>query len=300
MALSECNTATDALGRELLEHGTVTFPIACYHDDLQKSSVPWHWHEELEAVVITEGSAVIAAGNDKYILGPGEGFFINAGILHACWPAGAGDCRFHSLVFHPRLVGGSLDSVFYQNYIHPLITCQSLESTALRPDMSWQHSVLDAIETAWQACLREEAGFEFRTRSALSELVFLLCSQIPVLRHRPSSKSLRDAERIKTMLQFIHQNHSGPLSTAAIAASAMISESECLRCFRSTIATTPIRYVKEYRLVRAAQMLCSTGDLIADISDRCGFQDVSYFTKAFRERYGCPPAQYRSQTKKPT
>ena len=63
MPLSLCNSTVDSQGRELLEHGTVQFPVACYHDDLQESEVPWHWHEELEAVVVTEGCTIVAAGN---------------------------------------------------------------------------------------------------------------------------------------------------------------------------------------------------------------------------------------------
>ena len=48
MALSLCRTTVDDSARELMEHGTAAFPIACYHDDLQAEPVPWHWHEELE------------------------------------------------------------------------------------------------------------------------------------------------------------------------------------------------------------------------------------------------------------
>ena len=50
MALSLCRTTMDDSARELMEHGTAAFPIACYHDDLQAEPVPWHWHEELEEI----------------------------------------------------------------------------------------------------------------------------------------------------------------------------------------------------------------------------------------------------------
>ena len=40
MALAICNTITDQNGRELLGHGTVAFPIACYGNDLEKEEVP--------------------------------------------------------------------------------------------------------------------------------------------------------------------------------------------------------------------------------------------------------------------
>ena len=55
MALSLCRTTVDDSARELMEHGTAAFPIACYHDDLQAEPVPWHWHEELEVLVVSEG-----------------------------------------------------------------------------------------------------------------------------------------------------------------------------------------------------------------------------------------------------
>ena len=121
MALAECNTTVDKTGRELLAHGTIAFPIACYHDDFRICDVPWHWHEEWEAVFITQGNCLVAAGSQKFRLQAGEGFFIHSGALHGCWDTETSGCRFHSLVFHPRLIGGSLDSIFHQQFVQPLL-----------------------------------------------------------------------------------------------------------------------------------------------------------------------------------
>ena len=67
MALAPCQTAVDSSGRELVEHGTTGLPVACYHDDLGRRDVPWHWHDELEAAVVTEGCAVVSAGESKRV-----------------------------------------------------------------------------------------------------------------------------------------------------------------------------------------------------------------------------------------
>ena len=107
MALSLCRTTVDDSARELMEHGTAAFPIACYHDDLQAEPVPWHWHEELEVLVVSEGMILATAGGEKFRLGKGEGLFINAGVLHGDWPLNAGSCHLHSMVFHPRLVAAT-------------------------------------------------------------------------------------------------------------------------------------------------------------------------------------------------
>lgn len=295
MALAMCTTLVDNSGRELTQHGPTDFPIACYHDDLSLGEVPWHWHDELEAVVIEKGYATVSAGNQTYTVGPGEGFFVNAGILHGAWDVDDSGCRFHSVVFHPRLVGGSLDSVYYQSYVLPVIQNTGIDNMKLHPEISWQKNALDRIETAWQSGVNEPEGYEFIVREALSQLIFLLQRNMPATQTLPGAKAVRDSQRIKTMLRYVHENYVDEISTQSIASSAMISESECLRCFRATIGTTPIRYVRQYRIQRATQLLANTEEQISDIAIRCGFQDVSYFTKTFREAKGCTPSQYRSK-----
>lgn len=293
MALTECNTTVGSDGRELLEHGTTIFPIACYEDDFRICDVPWHWHEEWEAVRITRGHCLVAAGNHKAVLQAGEGFFVHSGALHGCWDTDNSGCMFHSMVFHPRLVGGSLDSIYHQQFVQPLLDHSGPELITLKPEIPWQNQALEAIEDAWQQCVQEEAGFPFRVRSALSELIWLLHSHLSPGAASVRSKDLRDAQRIKTMLSCIHSHYGSELSTAAIAASASVSESECLRCFRSTIGTTPIQYLKQYRIQQAARLLTETGQKVSDIAVSCGFQDMSYFTRAFREAMGYVPTEYR-------
>ena len=100
---------------------------------------------------------------------------------------------------------------------------------------------------------------------------------------------------MKRMLQFIQDHYAGEVNTAAIAGSAAISQSECLRCFRSAIGAAPSQYLKQFRIQQAAGLLRTTRLSVAEVGARCGFQDASYFTKAFREAKGCTPSAYREQ-----
>lgn len=296
MPLSVCNTTVDSTQREMLEHGSVMFPIAWYHDDLSQGEVPWHWHEELEAVVVAQGSCIVMAGKEKYLIREGEGFFVNSGILHGCWDWENSACRFHSLVFHPRLVGGSLDSVFYQEYVQPVIGNPMMQSLHLTQTVFWKKEALELIERAWQAGQQESFGYEFRVREALSEMMLRLRRNLPSEQKKPGIKAVRDGERIKRMIQFIHDHYGEQLSIQSIAAAAAVSESECLRCFRSTVGLSPIQYVRQYRIQKAAQLLNTTQEPVCAIAERCGFQDFSYFTKTFREMKGCVPTEYRKNS----
>ena len=295
MGLSVClPLATDCLGREMAAHGTVLFPVACYHDDLEKMDVPWHWHEELELLVVECGAARVCAGGDECLLHPGEGAFINTGVLHGVWASGSGECRLHSIVFHPRLVGGSVDSILWQKYLEPLLRDPCRPWLAFGHEC-WQLEAVRAIESAWQACAAEQDGFEFEAREQLSRVIYLLCSRAPAAQKCPTAKRLRDGERMKTMLQYIQSCLTEELTLSQIAQSANISPNECLRCFRSTVGNSPIQYVRLLRLQKAAGLLSETRLPVSDIAAQCGFRELSYFTKIFREWKGCTPSAYRKQ-----
>jgi len=296
MALSSCiPVSTDAKGRELIEHGTALFPVACYHDDLQKLEVAWHWHEELEVLVVEKGTVRISVNGTNHLVKQGEGFFINTGILHGAWQDGAEPCRLHSIVFHPRFVGGSVDSILWQKYLEPLLTDASRPCVYFSNRSAWEAAASKAIEAAWQLGVSEEEGFEFEMREQLSKIILLLFKNCLSNDKKPSSKALRDGERTKAMLQYIQAHYREEISLLQVAESAHICESECLRCFRSVIGRSPIQYVKQVRIQKAAELLLRTNLKISDIGLQCGFQEMSYFAKAFRELKGCTPHEFREK-----
>ena len=105
MILEECNLIINQKKRELIEHGTPLFPVACYHENMEEERVPWHWHDDLEGIIAEAGSLIVAVEGERYHIKQGDGCFINGGVLHSVKEAGEGDCRLRSVVFHPRLVG---------------------------------------------------------------------------------------------------------------------------------------------------------------------------------------------------
>lgn len=293
MALSVCNTTVNEQGMELVEHGTPLFPVAFYHDDLLEEDVPWHWHDELEIFLVSEGATEVVVGSERYIIEEGNGIFINSGILHGAWLHGEDGCRYHSIVFHPRLVGGNAGSVFWQNYLNPLLEDGTSGSILLKREESWQGEILNLLEQAWQSGVKEGPGYEFEVREDLSRIICRLVLQKPSQGKTISEKALRDEERMKLMLQYIQEHCEEEITMSQIAESASISASECLRCFHNTIGVTPIQYVLQYRIQMAAGLLAETEEKISDIGMRCGFQDMSYFARVFRRIKGYTPSEYR-------
>lgn len=288
-----CSVQTNVQRKELREHGTHLFPVACYLDQLPQDDISWHWHNELELGLVTGGSVIVEAGASSCRLHAGDGFFINSNILHAAALSDDDFCEIHSVVFHPRAVSGSTDNIIWQKYLKPLMENQAYPAVYLLSDTAWQKQVLDCLESLWRLAEQEAFGYEIQIRNELSTIVTLLAEHQPAVNKKFFGKTQRDNARIKEMLTLIQNNYNRDLTIEEIASACAISVSECIRCFRATINTTPIAYLKSYRLQQAALKLQLSTDKISAIAESCGFQEMSYFAKSFKAVYGCTPSEYR-------
>lgn len=293
MALMHCKVETDRHGKELLSHGMAMFPIACYDEDFSAHLVPWHWHDDFELIMITEGLAHIYVENSCVPLQQGDALLINCGMLHSVNCGMPENALCHSLVFHPRLIGGSIDSIFWQKLIDPIIQNKSLRYEYLDHSVSWQADVIADMSKAWSAFAEEPEDYENYIRYLLSKSFRMLNRNWQISAEKITKQECIAAERTKVMMQFIHDHYTEELSLEQIAGSAAISKSVCLRCFRQVIDTTPIHYVMQYRIERAADLLLTTEKRAHEIATACGFSDISYFTKCFRELKGCTPLEYK-------
>jgi signal transduction histidine kinase/DNA-binding response OmpR family regulator len=69
------------------------------------------------------------------------------------------------------------------------------------------------------------------------------------------------------------------------------------RKMKAVTGLTPHEFIKSMRLKRAAQLL-STGNMnVSETYEEVGISTISYFSKIFREEYGCTPSEYRNRAK---
>ena len=61
---------------------------------------------------------------------------------------------------------------------------------------------------------------------------------------------------------------------------------------------SPVEYIRETRIKKAAQLLEKDDLTIMEITYRVGMSDSRYFSKCFKNTYGVTPTEYRQQAKK--
>ncbi|MCE5188970.1 MAG: AraC family transcriptional regulator [Eubacteriales bacterium] len=283
---------------ELTQHGTPVFPCAGYDEDPGKylvGNIPWHWHEEIEVILALEGETRVLCGETEFLLHPGEVVFVNSNVLHKL-KRGRKDfpCRINSLLFTPEFVSGFPQSMIQQRYIAPLIRCSALSEVLLQPAVPWQAEAISHFRNAFSAFISDRYGYEIVVQI---ELMQMLLAILENLQDRVCESPLmqnKDATRIKQMLGFIHEHYAEPLTVSQISAASVISESECYRCFRKVLDTSPIDYLLQYRIRAAAGLLSGTDRSISDICFATGFNSPSYFAKVFRQELLISPRKYRA------
>jgi len=276
-----------------VEGVTAEYPYVLNRADSSRMRVPWHWHEEVEFTLVRQGVLRVTLSGKRFEFGEGEGFFLNTNILHTMESAdGDQSVLWDSHMLHPMLLGGSYKSVFDQKYMAPILKNRKFELAEFRPGQQRQQEILELLERVAQA--QGQIFAEFQTRNLFSEIWLLLLREMEDLEQHAELPKPVSQERIRIMLEYIHQHYAEKVTLEQIAGAALVSKRECLRCFQSCIEKTPFAYLLDYRVQMAEKLLRTTDRSMTEIAMDTGFSGSAYFSKTFRELRGMSPSQYRA------
>lgn len=290
--IQTCKLIIDTNRHELEVRGTPMFPCGGYNVTVD---IPWHWHEEIEVVVVSSGTAHVSLTGMDFTLQKGEGVFINSNVLHSIQSVGDAGCTLNSFVFHAKLISGAPESVFEQRYVRPLLDCVILSGVTFYCEIEWQRQAVQCIREAYEAYDMEDYGYELLVREKLSHMWYLIVKNMQSVLEQQHRSESQDTVRIKGMLDFLHQHYTEPLELQQIAAAVSISERECLRCFQKNIGMAPIQYLLKYRVSVSARLLADTDAPITEICNQIGFDSPSYFSKIFKRFMCSTPTVYRKR-----
>ena len=175
----------------------------------------------------------------------------------------------------------------------PLTTASWIEVIAFSPDNPEHTKILKLLRESFTLS-EKDAGYELKLRSKLSEIWFLLF-ELAQDRINAQSVSSKPCDQIKKMMVYVQEHYGEKISISQLADTAFLSERACYRIFQTYLHTTPVDYIKRYRIEMACQLLTSTALSLTEIGNSCGFGTSSYFAKTFKESIGCTPKEYRLQ-----
>lgn len=284
---------TDETLRETIQHGTQRYPLAYYFEDIWQFDfhcIDWHWHQSLEFVYVSKGTATVLIGTDKLQLEQGYGIFINSGILHRF--EAKSNTIIPNIVFSPILLAPE-NSLLYEKYILPVIT-SSLAWKIFDPQIAWQNEIINLLLKLF-SLQEEQVKNELQSTTLLLNIWDILFQNTDfIAKDNPLFYYLNHQQaKLQTMMQYIFDHYVEDLDLLKIANSASISKSSALQIFKSNIHLSPVSFLIQHRLTQAAELLSSTEKNILTIAMETGFSDTGYFCRKFKQVYHQTPSEYR-------
>ncbi len=128
--------------------------------------------------------------------------------------------------------------------------------------------------------------YEMNSSSVLYELLAIIYTEFVLKNEKTANRRMIIAK------EYIDQNFDKPLSLEKLAHISNMSVTNFRREWTKYYKETPLKYQDSLRLYYAKQYLESGFYSVAEIAERCGFDDVSYFVRFFKKHTGITPGKF--------
>ena len=275
---------------ELKEHGTIDFPIELYQIDKNhpKYEMASHWHGQIEIIRIIKGELNIKLYNNEYLAKKGDVVFVNTETVHGAYPIG--DCVYECIVLNMAMlcVGDNSCRFFIDGILNHEYTINEFNSKC-------STDFHTAIDNLFDAMKHPSSGYKFLVIGALYQLLGIIIDNHMYNSASGAAAVLEDKNipKLKSVLSFIRSNYDKQITLDDMAGHISMSPKYFCYFFKEMTNKTPVEYLNFYRVEKSAKMLLNTDLSVTDIAFSCGFNDLSYFIKIFKQIKGITPAKFR-------
>lgn len=258
--------------------------------DTQMGTVDWHYHNFHKLIFFLSGHASYDIEGQRYALEPGDLVLVGRGDIHR--PEVEPEIPYERVIVYisPEFLAGQsgddcdLESCF-------LLARRQFRFVA-RPSAR-QNRWLPILRSLERALEQEGFGQKLLSRSIFMQL--LIEVNRGVLDHdlRYVQNATFD-EKTVAILKYLNGHLTESLSIDDLAARFYVSKFYMMRRFRQETGHTIHSYLVGKRLLLARELIAG-GTAVSDACYRCGFQDYSTFSRAYKKQFGHAPSQLKKQ-----
>lgn len=282
--------------KENIKHGSSQFPLACYVYEGAKFSKKFasHWHPEVEIICFEQGSYVMNIQSEPVTIEAPAILVIPSKLVHSIYFPG--NAKERAIVFNPEIVRFA----FYdqtQNTIFDNLYDNTKNNIALlKSSSSYYQSVLESFNFIFERFQTKDNNERLILKLRLMTMLSLLnTSGIFHSVDIPSEFEQGRQKKLKELIEWIQDHHSGPLAVADAANRMNFSEAYFCRFFKKATKMSFTEYVNDYRLRQAADDILVASKPISEIAADHGFDNESYFFRLFKKKFGITPLKYRAE-----
>lgn len=263
-------------------HAQGGFPCNIYICHIPKNmyEVANHHHKQHEIIVVKSGEGVVSVNLEKIHVTQGDVIFVPKNTLHAIYQKDSIEMSYETIIFEESLIFcvGDLDAEGF-----PTLICKSSCIYA---------QIMNCIDKIDSFSDKKREGYQLMVQSALVEIFYYLnVDKVG----KPLFISKTALSVIKRVVLYVDEHYAEDITVGKIASEMGYSKSRFMALFSNFMNTTFTKYLADIRLGYAKIAILQTGEKITTISQNCGFANISYFNRLFKEKYNQSPSELRKK-----
>ena len=287
--------------KESARHGETLFPMQKYITklDLAYPVVTTHWHEEAELTLITEGEGLYQIDLVDYEVKKGDILFVPPLLLHSVSLAQPQNEEMISetYVFHLNFLGGNSTDICSTRYFVPIMNHELILPCLITPKHPAYVSIQKIFRQIASLYHEEVPGYELALKGLFLQVIFLLLQYSTKQAKNVLPEEGTPADKLKNVLDYIEIHYAQTILVEELAKICCFSEYHFMRFFKKHMNMTSVEYVNNVRLEKAVELFEQGNTSILEVSLSVGFHNLSYFHRAFKNKYGMTPRSFIKELK---
>lgn len=252
---------------------------------------PWHYHDEYELVLITQGTGKLFVGNHVSDYEEGRLTFLGPSLPHFFRKEDA-DTIGESLVIHFK-------EDFLGNQFNLIPEMQKIKLLFEKSRMGL-HIYGETRQTVIEKmhAMLELQGID-RLICLLSVLSNLAATNEYELLSSPevSGHNGKDSDRLNNVFNYVMSNFKEEIQLEKVAEIANMSYSGFCRYFKNRTRKNFSLFVNEIRIGYACKRLMETETSVTNVCYESGFNNMTNFNEQFKKIVKCTPYQFQRKSK---
>ena len=253
-----------------------------------------HYHELIEFLYCTKGSAQALLGNKEYFFSEGDLIMINSNEAHTIY-ALTDNLDYIVVQFEPELLYSTEKSVLETGYILPFILSNYDHPRVVTKKELEKTPVDGLVKNILKEVTTKEYGYELSVRADICNLFLWITRYWKKNDMLPAMYQLEQnaVNILKQVFDFVKENYSNNITTYDAADYVNLSYSYFSRLFKLNMGIGFTDYLNSVRISEAERLLVKTEKSMTDIAMDVGFSTSSYFILKFRQKNNISPLAYR-------
>ena len=132
-------------------------------------------------------------------------------------------------------------------------------------------------------------------------ILYALISRLLQITTPPDGESETHPVLAKALM-YMDNHYDRNINIDEVARQCAVSGGYLCSLFRKSLNQSPVQYLTRIRLKAATQQLRNSYISVGEVAERCGYCDVNYFIRVFRNHLNCTPSEFRriEQTRQKT